>query len=66
MTGDTVERIVPDDVSKAAAATAVVSYLAAEMPRACRDRFERWRPLRRFAAALDRPVGGTFVEDVVP
>jgi antitoxin (DNA-binding transcriptional repressor) of toxin-antitoxin stability system len=27
--------------------------------------FERWKPLRKFAAALDRPVGGTPVEDIV-
>lgn len=27
--------------------------------------FERWRPLRKFAAVLDRPVGGTRVEDIV-
>jgi antitoxin (DNA-binding transcriptional repressor) of toxin-antitoxin stability system len=27
--------------------------------------FERWKPLKRFAAALDRPVSGTPVEDIV-
>ena len=27
--------------------------------------FERWKPLRKFAAALDRPVGGTLVASVV-
>ena len=27
--------------------------------------FERWKPLKKFAAALDRPVGGTPVEDMV-
>lgn len=27
--------------------------------------FERWRPLKRFSAALDRRVGGTPVEDAV-
>lgn len=27
--------------------------------------FERWKPLKKFAAALDRPVGGTRVEDIV-
>jgi antitoxin (DNA-binding transcriptional repressor) of toxin-antitoxin stability system len=27
--------------------------------------FERWRPLRRFAAALDRRVGGTRVEEII-
>lgn len=27
--------------------------------------FERWRPLKRFSAALARPVGGTRVEDIV-
>jgi antitoxin (DNA-binding transcriptional repressor) of toxin-antitoxin stability system len=30
-----------------------------------RNRFATWKPLKRFAAALDRPVGGTPVEDVV-
>jgi antitoxin (DNA-binding transcriptional repressor) of toxin-antitoxin stability system len=29
------------------------------------NRFATWRPLKRFAAALDRPVGGTPVEDLV-
>lgn len=29
------------------------------------NRFETWRPLKRFAAAIDRPVGGTPVEDLV-
>jgi len=27
------------------------------------NRFERWKPLKKFAEALDRPVGGTPVED---
>ncbi|MEQ1920461.1 MAG: hypothetical protein ABL955_14835 [Elusimicrobiota bacterium] len=28
--------------------------------------FERWRPLKKFAALLDRPVGGgTRVEDII-
>jgi antitoxin (DNA-binding transcriptional repressor) of toxin-antitoxin stability system len=27
--------------------------------------FERWKPLKRFAAALDRPVRGTPVEDLI-
>jgi hypothetical protein len=27
--------------------------------------FERWKPLKKFAAALERPVGGTPVEDLV-
>ena len=27
--------------------------------------FEGWRPLKKFAAALDRPVGGTSVEDLI-
>jgi len=27
--------------------------------------FERWKPLKKFSAALDRPVGGTPVEDIV-
>jgi antitoxin (DNA-binding transcriptional repressor) of toxin-antitoxin stability system len=29
------------------------------------NRFERWKPLRKFSPALDRPVGGTPVEDLV-
>ena len=29
------------------------------------DRFATWKPLKRFAAALDRPVAGTPVEDIV-
>ena len=29
------------------------------------NRFATWRPLKRFAAAIDRPVGGTPVEDIV-
>jgi hypothetical protein len=29
------------------------------------NRFARWKPLRKFAAALDRPVGGTPVETIV-
>lgn len=27
--------------------------------------FDGWKPLKRFAAALDRPVGGTPVEDII-
>ena len=27
--------------------------------------FERWKPLKKFAAALDRPLGGTPVEDII-
>ena len=27
--------------------------------------FERWKPRKRFADALDRPVGGTPVEEIV-
>lgn len=27
--------------------------------------FERWKPLKKFAAALDRPVGGTPVEALI-
>ncbi len=27
--------------------------------------FERWKTLKKFAQALDRPVGGTPVEDIV-
>ena len=29
------------------------------------NRFERWRPLKKFAAALDRPVAGTPVEVII-
>jgi len=29
------------------------------------NRFATWRPLKRFAAALERSVGGTPVEDLV-
>ena len=29
------------------------------------NRFERWKPLKKFAAALDRRVGGTPVERIV-
>ena len=27
--------------------------------------FKNWRPLKKFAEALDRPVGGTPVEDII-
>ena len=27
--------------------------------------FERWRPLKKFASLLDRPVGGTSVEAII-
>jgi antitoxin (DNA-binding transcriptional repressor) of toxin-antitoxin stability system len=27
--------------------------------------FDSWKPLKKFAAALDRPVGGTPVEEIV-
>jgi antitoxin (DNA-binding transcriptional repressor) of toxin-antitoxin stability system len=27
--------------------------------------FDGWKPLKKFAAPLDRPVGGTPVEDIV-
>ena len=27
--------------------------------------FEEWKPLKKFAAALDRPVGGTPAEDII-
>ena len=27
--------------------------------------FESWKPRKKFAAALDRPVGGTPVEDII-
>ena len=29
------------------------------------NRFERWKPLKKFGAALDRPVRGTPVEDLI-
>ena len=29
------------------------------------NRFSTWKPLKRFAAALDRSVGGTSAEDLV-
>ena len=29
------------------------------------NRFATWKPLKRFAAALDRPIGGTPVEDII-
>lgn len=29
------------------------------------NRFARWKPLKKFAAALDRPVGGTPVERII-
>jgi antitoxin (DNA-binding transcriptional repressor) of toxin-antitoxin stability system len=29
------------------------------------NRFERWKPLKKFARALDRPVGGTPVEEII-
>ena len=27
--------------------------------------FKNWRPLKKFAEALDRPAGGTPVEDII-
>jgi len=27
--------------------------------------FKQWKPLKKFAEALDRPVGGTPVEDII-
>ena len=27
--------------------------------------FENWKPRKKFAAALDRPVGGTLVEELI-
>ena len=27
--------------------------------------FTRWKPLKKFAEALDRPVAGTSVEDII-
>ncbi len=29
------------------------------------NRFAAWRPLKRFAVAIDRPVGGTPAENIV-
>jgi antitoxin (DNA-binding transcriptional repressor) of toxin-antitoxin stability system len=29
------------------------------------NRFEGWKPLGKYAAALDRPVGGTPVEEII-
>ena len=29
------------------------------------NRFERWRPLSKFAKAIDRPVGGAPVEIII-
>ena len=29
------------------------------------NRFERWRPMKKFAAALDRPVKGTTLETII-
>ena len=29
------------------------------------NRFEGWKPLKKFAAALDRPVRGTPVEEII-
>jgi antitoxin (DNA-binding transcriptional repressor) of toxin-antitoxin stability system len=29
------------------------------------NRFATWKPLKRFAAPLDRPIGGTPVEDII-
>ena len=29
------------------------------------NRFDLWRPLKHFARALDRPVGGTPVESII-
>lgn len=29
------------------------------------NRFQNWRPLKKFAALLDRPVQGTPVEDII-
>lgn len=29
------------------------------------NRFEKWKPLKKFAAALDRPVRGTPVEEII-
>jgi antitoxin (DNA-binding transcriptional repressor) of toxin-antitoxin stability system len=27
--------------------------------------FERWKPLKKFAVALDRPIGGRPVEEII-
>jgi prevent-host-death family protein len=29
------------------------------------NRFEGWKPLKKYAKALDRPVKGTLVEDII-
>jgi antitoxin (DNA-binding transcriptional repressor) of toxin-antitoxin stability system len=29
------------------------------------NRFDQWKPRKEFAAALDRPVGGTSVEEII-
>ena len=29
------------------------------------NRFKKWKPLKRYAAALDQPVSGTPVEDII-
>jgi len=29
------------------------------------NRFQRWRPLKKFATAIDRPVGGSPVEVLI-
>jgi antitoxin (DNA-binding transcriptional repressor) of toxin-antitoxin stability system len=29
------------------------------------NQFERWKPLKKFAEALDRPVGGAPAEDII-
>jgi antitoxin (DNA-binding transcriptional repressor) of toxin-antitoxin stability system len=36
---------------------------ASEVPEV--NRFEGWKPLKKYATALDRPVAGTPVEDLI-
>jgi antitoxin (DNA-binding transcriptional repressor) of toxin-antitoxin stability system len=42
-----------------------VATLAAVTDDPAVNRFERWRPLKKFAAALDRPVVGPPVEVLI-
>jgi antitoxin (DNA-binding transcriptional repressor) of toxin-antitoxin stability system len=43
-------------------AVAVISPLSEEPPV---NVFEHWKPHRKFAERLDRPVGGPLIEDIV-
>ena len=42
-----------------------VATLAPVAKEPVRNRFERWRPLKKFASALDRPVAGPPVEAII-